>query len=336
VSRGWDAASTAAVRMLNRCAVGLVADGLLADEIVCPPEPPELAAAGELIISEAASAASPGPVIPAQLLDAVLADARCQLERARGEYALLAEPGFPASEIAAHAEQQWRAMNPGLSRLLDQHAGGPVATKPPASTSVRLAALEAIIERSPKSFVDVGEALAEIRGERMYLDSSSSFEEYCQARWGFSRIRAHQLIDAARMASTMVSSHLAAPTNERQARELGKVPEAEREQVWRETLERTGGKPTAAAIREVAATPAPERDPEVKPEPTAEAGTERPAEVARAAYRELALGVDDTNAAVVAVAVIEHHGRDVDDATCGAIARAVIAEHRAGRKARTG
>ncbi|MFA1552007.1 hypothetical protein [Actinomadura chokoriensis] len=37
---------------------------------------------------------------------------------------------------------------------------------------------------------------------------------------------------------------------ESHARELARVPEPERAEVWRETVERTNGKPTAAAIRE--------------------------------------------------------------------------------------
>jgi len=332
MSRGWDAASMAAFRMMDRCAVDLVSDGLLADEILCPPEPADLAAAGEAIIGEAESRVAAGlmTAIPAQLLDAVLADARSQRERARGEYALLAEPGFPVSEIADRAETQWRAMNPGLSQLLDQCTPGePVTVKSPATKGARLGTQETIIERSPKDFVAVGGALAEIRDGRLYLESAETFEAYCQARWGFSRIRAYQLIDAARTALTMVSSCLAAPTNERQARELGKLPEDQREDVWRETLERTSGKPTAAAIREIAENPTPEPTPDPEPSDT----------TARAvkAYRECATGLDSGDkAAVVAVAVIESHGRDVDDATLGRIARAVIAEHRAVRKARTG
>ncbi|MFD9909413.1 hypothetical protein, partial [Streptomyces sp. NPDC059063] len=46
---------------------------------------------------------------------------------------------------------------------------------------------------------------------------------------------------------------LPVPTSERQARELGRVPEAQRAEVWRQAGERTGGKPTAVAVRETAA-----------------------------------------------------------------------------------
>lgn len=131
--------------------------------------------------------------------------------------------------------------------------------------SARLATQEAIIDRGLKSFIEVGEALAEIREERLYLEQYSTFEEYCQERWHFTRVRAHQLISAASTALTIVNSDLAAPINEAQARELAKVPEPDREQVWRETLDRTGGKPTAAAVREVAAPPAAETKPVPEP-----------------------------------------------------------------------
>jgi hypothetical protein len=43
-----------------------------------------------------------------------------------------------------------------------------------------------------------------------------------------------------------------ADASEGQARALAKVPEPERADVWRDTVERTEGKPTAAAIRESA------------------------------------------------------------------------------------
>lgn len=59
--------------------------------------------------------------------------------------------------------------------------------------------------------------------------------------------RAYELMSAASVVSAMADSDLPAPTSERQARELAKVPEPERAEVWEKTIDRTGGKPTAAA-----------------------------------------------------------------------------------------
>lgn len=113
-----------------------------------------------------------------------------------------------------------------------------------------LADCEQRIERGLKTFVEVGTALATIRDNRLYRAEHGTFEDYCQARWGFTRQRAHQITSAAEIASSMFDAGLPAPDNARQAAELARVPEPERADIWRETVERTDGKPTAAAIRE--------------------------------------------------------------------------------------
>jgi hypothetical protein len=117
---------------------------------------------------------------------------------------------------------------------------------------VALVDCEERIERGLKTFVEVGQSLAAIRDSRLYRGTHETFESYCQERWSFSRVRAHQLATAADLALTMVNAGLPEPDNERQVRELAKVPEPDREDVWRETVERTDGKPTAAAVRETA------------------------------------------------------------------------------------
>ena len=188
-----------------------------------------------------------------------------------------------------------------------------------------LAAQEAIIERGLKSFLEVGNALQKIRSDRLYLLTHTSFAEYCEDRWGFSDSRARQLVAAAKTVGVVTVAGLPAPTSEAQARELTRVPEPDRERVWAETLERTAGKPTAEAVREVA-TPV---DPPAKPKPTKREKTAQRIESALWMYAEF---VAATSSAEAALAVIDAFAQD-DVATCGAVARAVIAEHRAARKA---
>ncbi|MGW7329699.1 hypothetical protein ACWGIU_14115 [Streptomyces sp. NPDC054840] len=113
-----------------------------------------------------------------------------------------------------------------------------------------LARLEGVIERGMNTFVEVGNALAAIQERKLYRSEHGTFEAYCRERWGFSRARAYQLTAAASAVSTIVDSGEMAPANEGQARELARVPQPERVDVWRETVERTGGQPTAAAVRE--------------------------------------------------------------------------------------
>jgi hypothetical protein len=153
-----------------------------------------------------------------------------------------------------------------------------------------LAELEQVIERGLTTFVDVGNALLTIRDERLYRADYATFEDYCRERWGLSRPRAYQLIDAANTVSTIVDTGLPAPANEGQARELARVPEEQRAEIWQQTLDATGGRPTAAAIRQTyqpdpqAVIEATEPDP--LPAPIAEQIERRIAEVHERANRD--------------------------------------------------
>jgi hypothetical protein len=125
----------------------------------------------------------------------------------------------------------------------------------------RLAELEAVIDRGLTSFVEVGEALLEVRDSKLYRVGYETFEAYCKGRWGFSRPRAYQLMEAAEVVGAL-STVVDTPATERVAREL--VPalraggsEAVRE-TWAEVVDITDGKPTADAVRAVVRDVAPD------------------------------------------------------------------------------
>lgn len=108
----------------------------------------------------------------------------------------------------------------------------------------------------------IGQALTAIRDQRLYRETHSTFEAYCQERWGISRSYAHRQIEAAEVAALLPMGNT---LPERQARELAPLrgdPDQLRE-VWDRANEATNGEPTAAAIRQA-------RDPEP------EAGTDEP------------------------------------------------------------
>jgi hypothetical protein len=117
--------------------------------------------------------------------------------------------------------------------------------------SITLVDCEERIERGLKTFIEVGSALAVIRDSKLYREFHETFEDYCRARWGIRRQRANELITAARMVDEISSTGAEPPKNEAQAVAISRVPEPERADVWAETFERTNGKPTAAAVREV-------------------------------------------------------------------------------------
>lgn len=121
-----------------------------------------------------------------------------------------------------------------------------MTTEPELTT--RLDQLEIEIRAGVKTFIGVGNALAEIMEEQLYKQRGyGSFAEYCEKVWGFKKSYAYQLVDAAALIksapelSTMVE-------NPRQARELAKVAPENRVQV----MKAAGDKPTAKAIRQAA------------------------------------------------------------------------------------
>lgn len=154
------------------------------------------------------------------------------------------------------------------------------------------------IERGLATFVEVGRALAEIRDRRLYRETHGTFEAYCEERWNLSRPRAYELISAADVVSGMPDNEVPPPSNPRQANELARVPESKRTDVWREANERTNGKPTAAAIREVWEERQPSTDlppPVAQPDPWSQ--------------EERDMRVDLENGGTVVVSLRGHHER---------------------------
>ncbi len=109
-----------------------------------------------------------------------------------------------------------------------------------------LAECERVIERGLKTFIEVGDALARIRDERLYRETHATFEDYCRARWGFDASRARQLISAAKTVTLVTVGGQPAPTSERVARELRRAGEKAPE-VWAETVKEHG--PAATAMQ---------------------------------------------------------------------------------------
>jgi hypothetical protein len=162
--------------------------------------------------------------------------------------------------------------------------------EPPSNNSEvdqqRLSELENIIRTGLATFVEVGNALLEIRDSKLYRSSYSTFEEYCHNKWQISRPRAYQLIEAAeivgnlstivdtqssnnesQVGSSPIGADLPLPKNEAQVRELaGLEPEQQRE-VWQEATQTAPeGKLTAGHIKQVRekiAAPSPLKDPKM-------------------------------------------------------------------------
>lgn len=117
----------------------------------------------------------------------------------------------------------------------------------------RLAQCEATIRRGLHTFVEVGQALAEIRDSRLYRATHETFAAYLDDRWQISRTRAHELISGAAAVKALPESLFAIANTESKARELARVPEEERVQVLEQAAARAseaGRKLTADDIRQ--------------------------------------------------------------------------------------
>src|SRR6056297_3185822 len=120
-----------------------------------------------------------------------------------------------------------------------------------STESQRLEVLEAVINTGLQAFVEVGKALKEVRDSRLYRRTHSNFEDYCKERWGFGRdygdrkIRASELV--IELSHEIADNCQQFPSTESQARALLQVPNPQRADVWKATLQRNDYQPTAAA-----------------------------------------------------------------------------------------
>jgi hypothetical protein len=142
-----------------------------------------------------------------------------------------------------------------------------------------LASCEAIIERGVTSFVEVGKALTQIRDAKLYRATHKTFDAYCKERWEIGRSRAYELIDQAKVTTSLaeagVNLSAAADISKRDARALKDDPEA----VAAIKQMVAGGEAPAAAVKAVVADKKAGRDAE-------QAANDAHQETARAALPE--------------------------------------------------
>lgn len=103
----------------------------------------------------------------------------------------------------------------------------------------RLYQLEETIRQGLNTFVDVGNALLEIRDKRLYRQEYSTFEEYCQTVWSMSRDYAKKLIRSADVIANLENNTIVSflPKTESQARPLTSLEPEEQVEVWQQIVE---------------------------------------------------------------------------------------------------
>jgi DNA modification methylase len=114
----------------------------------------------------------------------------------------------------------------------------------------RLAALESIIERGLQTYLEIGNALFEIREDRLYrAQGFGTFENYCRQRWGWkSRQVPYNYIAASRAAENVQTTGQVPSLS--QAVELAALPTDQQHDVVR-AIESTGKTLNAVSVREV-------------------------------------------------------------------------------------
>lgn len=114
----------------------------------------------------------------------------------------------------------------------------------------KLENLTLVIREKKRVFVEVGRALMQIRDERLYREQYSSFEDFCRAEFDFDRTYASRPIKAAKTDELLPIGNKV--PNEAIARELGRLPEDERAEVWEQaTTLAKPDEPTAQLVRRI-------------------------------------------------------------------------------------
>jgi hypothetical protein len=148
-------------------------------------------------------------------------------------------------------------------------AGRPLTltTKLSAIERSDLKRCERIIKRGSTVFIQVSEALMEIRDKRLYRENYPTFDGYCQDKWGFTARHGQRLLAAKDVVDNLRPTGRI-PDNERQARPLVGLPAETQREVWQEAIESADdGKITAERVAEIAEvhkieSPAPASTPE--------------------------------------------------------------------------
>lgn len=122
-----------------------------------------------------------------------------------------------------------------------------------SSERSKLRLCEAAIEKHLATFLEVGNALAEIQSGKLYRETHKTFEAYVKAKWDFAKSHTYRLIAAAEVAKNVPhGGQIPAPTSERQVRPLTELPAEQQSEAWKAAVEKAkeAGEPVTAAIVE--------------------------------------------------------------------------------------
>ena len=115
--------------------------------------------------------------------------------------------------------------------------------------SARLIELEKVVVAGLQSWIEVGEALIEIRDSRLYRIEAGTFEEYCQSKFKIQKSYVYQLMTGSKVARDLSAT---ADVSQKAIREIAKVAPEKRQEVFEKaTATASGHVPTAREIKQV-------------------------------------------------------------------------------------
>ncbi|MGK7897256.1 MAG: hypothetical protein AB4372_27470 [Xenococcus sp. (in: cyanobacteria)] len=118
-------------------------------------------------------------------------------------------------------------------------------------------AREQLEKQIEQSFYLAGKALQQLRDERLYRSTHSTFEDYCLERFGFHRRHSYNLIGAALVVDNLSVIECAQfvhilPTRESQCRPLTPLEPTLQRVAWQQSVAYAGGKvPSTRIVKEV-------------------------------------------------------------------------------------
>ncbi len=102
----------------------------------------------------------------------------------------------------------------------------------------RLTKLETLIARNQERFYKIGQALKEIRDNRLYKQALfESFEAYTRERWDMGKAHAYRLIRAYEVIYNLSPIGDKLPANESQVRPLAQLDSMEQRRIWRAIID---------------------------------------------------------------------------------------------------
>ena len=120
-----------------------------------------------------------------------------------------------------------------------------------------LKANEELIDKGQLTFLEVGNALADIRDRRLYRVNYNSFETYLEKRWSMGKAHGYRLMEAAATHAHLssIGDQSALPSRESQLRPFGRLKPEEKTEAWKTVQEMAGDEPITAKIMKEAAAP---------------------------------------------------------------------------------